>query len=231
MGDITALGAKLGLLSRYRLDVCRSNLAILHGNLDRAEAILRNSLVVMEDIDGFSEALGVRRQLAELLLVKGQYRDAEALFKRALRDSEQMGDRWHRAELLARRAMTAIHRHDLEAAEQYAQEAIAAARPNDPAAHYGANYAMGQLRYAQRRFAEAEAFYRRSLDTLRQWGFTSGTAEAYVGIARFFAERGRMAEATPLLDAAQAWLEKAGYTLWLEEISRIRQLANVTSPS
>jgi tetratricopeptide (TPR) repeat protein len=211
MGDITALGANLGLLSHYRLDVCRSNLAILHGNLEKAEVILRHSLVVMEEIDGFSEALGVRRMLAELLLMMGRYADAEAVFEGALRDSEKMGDRWHRAELLARRAMTSIHREDFEAAERYAQDAIVAARPNDPAAESGASYAMGQLRHAQGRFTEAEAFYRRSLETLRQWGFTSGTAETYVGVARFFAQQGNMTEATSLLDKAQAWLKNAGY--------------------
>jgi hypothetical protein len=40
-----------------------------------------------------------------------------------------------------------------------------------------------------------------------------------------------MTEATPLLDKAQAWLEKAGYTLWLDQIGQIRQLANVPSPN
>jgi hypothetical protein len=50
-----------------------------------------------------------------------------------------------------------------------------------------------------------------------------------IGIARFFAERGLTAEATPLLDQAQRWLENAGYSRWLDEIARIRELPTADS--
>jgi hypothetical protein len=89
---------------------------------------------------------------------------------------------------------------------------------------------LGQLRAAQGRAAEAEAAFRQTLAFLDRMAYSTPSVQCFIGIARFFAERGRMAEATPLLDRAQHWLETAGYTRWLDEIARIRQLASVASP-
>jgi hypothetical protein len=88
---------------------------------------------------------------------------------------------------------------------------------------------LGQLRAAQGRWAEAETAFQRTLVACQQIAYWAPSALMCIGIARFFAERGLTAEATPLLDQAQRWLENAGYSRWLDEIARIRELPTAAS--
>ncbi len=85
----------------------------------------------------------------------GRYADAQAVLERAFADSEESGERWSRSELQARLAVIAIHREDLPAAEVCSHLALELRLPDDPSGEAESHYALGQLRAAQGRTAEA----------------------------------------------------------------------------
>ncbi len=227
----TAIADQVGLVMRNRIAMGQSHLARLRGSPIQAERILLQALEVAEDVGAVWESISVRRNLGIALIDMGRYAEADAVLERALHDSEETGERWHRAELLSRRALAAIGRQDLEAAERHAQLALDARIEGDHSSDFESHYALGQVRAAQGRDAEAESAFQHALRAVEGRGYSAPTAQFSIGIARFLAERGRMAEAKPLLDTAQAWLQKAGYTLGLDEIGRIRQLTNARSVS
>ena len=229
--EATAIADQLGLISRSPIDLGRSHLARLRGDPAQAEQILRRSLEVVEDMGTLWDAITIRRHLAILLTDLARYDEADSVLEQALKDSEETGERWNRAEILARRALAAMQRHDLEAAERYARLGLESRTAGDGSGDSETHYALGQLRVAQGRHADAEAAFRQTLKALDGMGYSEVSTEFCIGIARFLAERGRATEATRLLDRAQAYLEAADYTLWLDEIARIRQLASTPSPS
>ena len=231
IAEASTLADQLGLPWRFRIDLARARLARMRGTPVEARQILVRSIEAADDVGATFEAIILRRFLADVLMDLQQEVDAEAVLERALRDSEMSGERWNRAELLARRALCAVRRRELQAAERHAQSGLDATMPDDPSGDCDTHYALGQLRLAQGRDAEAETAFRDTLTTFEQMDFSVVTAEFSIGIARFLAERGKAEEARQLLDTTRAWLEKAGYTLWLDEISRIRQLAGTPSPS
>jgi hypothetical protein len=223
--EASTLASQLGLPWRFRIDLARAHLARMRSSPAEARQILVRSIEAADDVGATFEGIILRRTLAAVLMDMHRDVDAEAVLERALRDSEMTGERWNRAELFAHRALCAVRRGDLQAAERYVQSGLDTRVPDDPSGDCETHYALGQLRLAQTRDAEAETAFRHTLTTFELMDFSVATAEISVGIARFLVERGRAAEARQLLDRTRAWLEKAGYTLWLDEISAIWQLA------
>jgi class 3 adenylate cyclase/tetratricopeptide (TPR) repeat protein len=229
INEATALGDRLGLPLSARLGLSMGYLAWLRSGPQQAEPILLRSITVAEESGESWQAVFVRRALGMLLIDAGRYADAQAVLEQALSDSEESGERWSRAELQARLGLVAIHRGDLAAAEDCVRLALDLRIPNDGSGESESQYALGQLRAAQGRWAEAETAFQRTLVACQQIAYWAPSALMCIGIARFFAERGLTAEATPLLDQAQRWLENAGYSRWLDEIARIRELPTAAS--
>ncbi len=231
VAEATAIADQLEVPRRHRIELARSHLARLRGDLPESEAILVRSLNLADDLGAMWESITIRRHLGIALTDLGRYTDADAVFERALKDSEETDERWNRAEMLARRALVALKRKDLQAADRYATLGLDARLAGDLSAEFETHYALGAVRAAQGRDTDAEAAFRHALQARDRMAYTEVIAQFTAGIARFLAERGRMTEATPLLDTAQAWLEQAGYTIGLDEIRQIRELANVGSTS
>ncbi len=230
VSEATALADAFGLPLWSALGVGMANLAWLRNDPSEAEKIYLRAIEVAEETGNLWGAVFLRRGLGMMLIDEGRYAEAQAVLERAFADSEESGERWSRAELQARLALNAVHRRDLAAAEECSRLALDLRLPDDPSAESESHYALGQLRAAQGRAAEAEAAFRHTLVVNRRMAYSADVAQMSIGIARFFVEHGEMAGATPLLDEAQRWLENAGYSGWLDEIARIRQLASVTSP-
>jgi class 3 adenylate cyclase/tetratricopeptide (TPR) repeat protein len=225
--EANALADAFGLPSPSMLGLAMGKLAWLRNDSRQAEQIYLRSIEVAEETGNVWGAVFLRRNLGMLLIDAGRYADAQAVLERAFSNSEASGERWSRSELQSRLALVAVHRNDLAAAEECVRLALDLRLPDDGSGEAESHYALGQLRAAQGRAGEAEEAFRHTLVVMGRMAYSHQAVQISIGIARFFAERGQMAEATPLLDQVQRWLENAGYTRWLDEIARIRQLSSV----
>ncbi len=155
--EATALADASGLPLWSSLGVAMATLAWLRNGPEQAEQILLRAIEVAEETGNVWGAVFLRRTLGMLLIDVGRYADAQAVLERAFADSEESGERWSRSELQARLALVAVHRTDLAAAEECSRLAMDLRLPDDPSGESESHYALGQLRAAQGRAAEAEA--------------------------------------------------------------------------
>jgi len=227
VANATALADAHDLPFSRTLQLAMAMLAWLRNDLEQAEQILLRGIARAQETGRVWEVIMLRRHWGQVLNDLGRYDEADATFRLAFAESEESGERWSRSELLSRLALVAIARGDLDAAEESARLAMELRLPDDHSAESEALYALGRMRAAQGRGTEAEAAFRSTLVVGKRMAYSINAVMMATGIARFFAERGQMAEATPLLDQAQHWLENAGYTRWLDEIARIRHLSAV----
>jgi tetratricopeptide (TPR) repeat protein len=151
----------------------------------------------------------------------GKLGEADAVLEDALKRSEETGELWNRCELIAKRAVLAARRGDLEAAEGYVRQAQETAVPDDLSAAVECNWALAELRAAQGRDDEAEAAYRRSIAV--EMAYYDVLEEVDLSFARFLVSRGRGDAAAPVLDRMEAWLDAAGYSTGHDEIAELRR--------
>lgn len=215
----TPLLAQAGFRSATFLVLAQATLEKLSDQPEQAAQRLRDA-IAMEEHDGFS-TLFLYRMLGDCLTRWGQLAEADAVLEGALKRSQESGEFWNRCELFAERAVAAVRRGDLEAAEGYVQDSLETALPGDISGAVESNWALAELRAAQRRDDDAEAAYRRILALSAEYYDVLEQAE--LSFARFLISRGRSHEAKPVLDRVEAWLDAAGYRADRDEIAKLRQ--------
>jgi tetratricopeptide (TPR) repeat protein len=215
----TTLARQAGVRSATSIVQAQATLEMLSDGLDQAARQLREAVAV-EEHEGFA-TIFLQRSLAECLTRAGRLAEADAVLEDALKRSEETGELWNRSELLAKRAVVAVRRGDLEAGGRYVHQALETALPDDPSAAMESSWALAELRAAEGRDAEAEAAYRRimaiSLD------YYDVMEEVDFSFARFLISRGRGGEAGVVLDRIEAWLDATGYSSGRAEIAELRR--------
>jgi class 3 adenylate cyclase/tetratricopeptide (TPR) repeat protein len=219
IGRATTLMKQAGVRSATSVVHAQGTLDMLSDDLEQAARELREG-VAIEEHEGFA-TIFLQRSLAECLTRAGKLGEADAVLEDALKRSEETGELWNRCELIAKRAVLAARRGDLEAAEGYVRQAQETAVPDDLSAAVECNWALAELRAAQGRDDEAEAAYRRSIAV--EMAYYDVLEEVDLSLARFLVSRGRGDEAAPVLDRMEAWLDAAGYSTGHDEIAELRR--------
>lgn len=222
--EAAELAAQHGLRTpARRSDHAAAILARMLGDFGAAEAGLRRLLATADEAGEEWDVLTFQTELAEVLIDEGKLEEAEALMQRAQQSSERMGERWQRVFILNNRARAALRRGEQAMADTCIRQAVAAAHPDDFAAQAAIHRTLGSVLAAVGAAEEADATFRRGL----RLGAASEPSFAMVDLSLAYAEFlvgcQRNAEAGPLLDAAQQWLERCGYGVRKREIAQLRE--------
>jgi len=219
IGRSTTLVKAAGVRSADFVVVAEASLEMLSDDLERAAQRLREAIAAV-DQEGFA-TIFFQRTLAECLTRAGGLAEADAVLEDALRRSEESGELWNRCELFAKRAVVAVRRGDLDAAERYLQQSLETALPGDISGAVESSWAMAELRAAQGRDDEADAAYRRIVALSAD--YYDVLEEVDLSFARFLISRGRGGEAIPVVDRIEAWLDASGYTTGRADIAELRR--------
>jgi len=201
--------------------IAQATLKMLSDDLEEASRQLRQAIAA-EEHEGFA-TMFLQRSLAECLTRAGALVEADAVLEDALKRSEESGERWNRCELFAKRAVAAVRRGELEAAERFVHQSLDTAQPGDVSGAVESNWALAELRAAQGRDDDAEAAYRRSVAFSAD--YYDVLEEVDLSFARFLISRGRGDEAVAVLDRIEAWLDATGYSSGRREIAKLRVTA------
>ena len=215
----TALVMQGGVRSATYVVVAQASLEMLSDDLERASQRLRDAIAA-DEYEGYA-TIFFQRTLSECLTRSGGLVEADAVLDDALKRSEKSGELWNRCELFAKRAVVAVRSRDLVAAERYVRQSLETALPGDVSGAVESNWALAELRAAQRKDDEAEAAYRRILAL--SGDYYDVLEEVDLSYARFLISRGRGSEAVVLLDRIEAWLDASSYTTGRNEIAELRQ--------
>jgi len=126
-GETPAVGEqeeKLQALLAYLL-AAQGYMAARRGDLKRGRAWLDQGIAQMKQVglDLGREITTAERELAYILVLQGEFRQAEELARDVLRRNRASGDRWNQAECLALMGMAAYFQGHIEAAQRYLTEA------------------------------------------------------------------------------------------------------------
>ncbi len=237
--DIRAIANEAQRLTEQAGSRVSAELTAAIAGIDAMSGRVAEALKCLEDaiaarVDEVWDVILMERQAATVLLNVGRLAEAGRLFDEAIKLSEASGERWHRCELCARRAITAVRQGDLLVGERYVTRAFELARPDDGSAVAESHCALAELRAAQGRDDDADAAYATAIEAVKKMGASLGPVSQHIefSFARFLVSRGRSTEALPILDSYEAWLQSIGYTYGLDEIARLRELIQTrNSPS
>ena len=114
IGDQEGIGACLNNLGRSALE---------QGDLERATSLLEDSIECSEQLDG-DASLAPRHNLAEVLVRKGEFAKAQALFQEVLAGAMRMNDALAVADIRLQLAWIACFEHSYEDAAQLIREVL-----------------------------------------------------------------------------------------------------------
>jgi hypothetical protein len=218
--------SELGLLRTRRLArFFRARLAWVRGDFAATEAAIRTLLAEAEAAGDGQAVVTCARLLAETMLEQNRMGEAETNLDLALARSLDTGERWHRTELLAWKALVRAAHGDMAGGERALEESKTTLRSDDVAAVTVYNSMLGQIRALQGRDEEAEAALRRAAVTLRPteyWWWQNVTLD----LAEFLVSRGRSEEAVPLVEEVEAALAGTDIGVRRAQLDRLKaQLA------
>jgi class 3 adenylate cyclase/tetratricopeptide (TPR) repeat protein len=189
-GESASVRARIGATLAYAWFL------IVKGELAAAETLL-------EEVRASSTELGVEPATAATLAKlgwiarrRGDHKQSEKLLREALRITAARGDRGPLPELQATLAETLADLGKVDEAERLALDAHSGAGPQDVSARVTAAAALGAVRAAQGRDAEAEELLLFAISLARESDFKVWELEPLERLARFLRERGREAEAS-----------------------------------
>lgn len=191
-----ALLSKLG--EHEKIGVVFNNMAITFENedqMDQAEKLFRQaaqSWKVCGDTPHEGVAVG---NLGDILMARGQLRQAEAQYQKAQKLIESVGPADAAYELYSI-ATIRLYEGDIAGAKHYAGQALAMSHEwKQSAASAAASAVLGDILTAQGDFAAARQNYRQALAIRRQLGNNQGIAENYASLATVSIEEGKFSEA------------------------------------
>jgi ATP/maltotriose-dependent transcriptional regulator MalT len=136
--------------------------------------------------------------LARVVWARGDLSRAEKLLRDSVRMLKGIGDRAHLCEAQRTLAQLLVEKGDVTEAERVAHEARESVGPEDRASLSTTKLALGIVRAAQGRDAEAEELMREALEGLREFDLRAGEREVLLVLADFYRERGRDDDVAPL---------------------------------
>jgi class 3 adenylate cyclase/tetratricopeptide (TPR) repeat protein len=171
-------------------------LAWVRGDLDETVAAYDEARSIYEEIGSTANEATLRVHLARALLTQGELDRAERLLRNAVRVLKGVGDRAHLCEAQRSLAQLLVRRGDLEEAERFALEARESVGPDDRVSVSTTCLALGIVRFAQGREAEADQLFDEALAGLRRYDLRTAELGALEELVTILRERGRDADAT-----------------------------------
>jgi class 3 adenylate cyclase/tetratricopeptide (TPR) repeat protein len=190
-----------GIVPRGQALQTLGQIAALRGETDEAMRLYDESIALFSEAGAVLEQAKSINHAAELAMMRGNAEKAERLAREAIRMLQPLSDRGYLCESQRILAEVLVNQGKLDEAERYALLGIETVGPHDVTSLASTRMALGLVRAAQGRDAEAEAELReafaRAADAPR-WT-RAATADA---LARFLRSRGRDEEAAEVEAAA-----------------------------
>ncbi len=203
LDEAERIADKLGLSGTTRFAVnLRGRLRHTAMQFKEAEAHYRRALAMAESAGDTYRIVANLRNLGEVLFDQRRYDEADAQLQRGLTLSFETGERWNRTEMLAWRAAIGVAGGEYGTAERFLGEARESLREGDVTAGIEVDLAVAALRSAEGRDDAAEDVLRRALAASRRTEFSDYRSKAAAAYGAFLLERGRVAEARPIVDEA-----------------------------
>lgn len=181
--------------------------AYLEANVDLTQA-----LVTLQGAKPTRLMVTVLNNLAGVQADLGNHRDAEKLYLRSLRIWEQLDatDRPSRLSIQQNILVLCLQAGWFRKAERIVEESAGDFQAADPGQRIHFLDCTGNLRRAQKRLAESEAFYREALDLAQATSDSDAAGFLWNSIGVVRAERRRMTEAVDAFERALDSHERAG---------------------
>ena len=167
----------------------------IQGRYEEAERCYNELLQLYTDIGNVAGTGATQIYLGRLLAGSGREDKAEAMLREAIRTLKRVGDRGHLCEAQRFLAQTLVSRGKIDEAERLALQAIDTVGPQDQLSVWTTQMALGAVRAAQGRDAEAEKLLRDSADAFAESGLRFAELQALDELAAFLRARGREDEA------------------------------------
>ncbi len=170
-------------------------LASVRGDDDAAVSAYEDARTLYEELGATSWEAVLKVHLARIHLSRGELDRAERLLRDAVRVLKGLGDRAHLCEAQRSLAQLLVRRGNLEEAERLALESRESVGPEDRLSVSTTRFALGVVRFAQRRAEEADELFEGALAGLHEYGMLSAERSVVVELAGLMREAGREADA------------------------------------
>jgi class 3 adenylate cyclase/tetratricopeptide (TPR) repeat protein len=191
-GSILAQGAALRERADERLD---------RNELDAAEEDLTTALALFEEAGAAVHTAKALNCLAHVSCQKSDLHRAERFLRDAIRILKPLGDRGTLVETQRQLAEVLLEQGRVDEAERYALQARETVGPEDASSRATTRGALGLVRAAQGRDAEAERLLREGVEILEPTGFRRWERRQRELLAQFLRDRGRDEEADAVAPA------------------------------
>ena len=181
------------------LERCGS-LSMIEGNLDAAEDSFTEALELYREVGFESGIAWGLRHLGTLSWKRGELEQAQERLREAVKILKKLGDRAYLCEAQRSLAELLVDAGRVDEAERFALEARETVGPHDALSQITTTFALGVVRAAQGRDADAEELFLSALERAEAGPFRLIEREAVDRYARFLRERGREDEAAPFED-------------------------------
>jgi class 3 adenylate cyclase/tetratricopeptide (TPR) repeat protein len=192
-----------GIVTRGQALNVLANVAELRGASAEAIALYEEAIALFAEAGAVLEQARSLNHLAELVFLRGDADRGERLAREAVRMLKPLGDRGYLCESQRILAEILVQKGRLEEAERSALEALEIVGPQDVTSLATTRMALGLVRAAQGRDAEAEHLLRDAVDRatrLAPGWICAGTVRR---LALFLRARGRPGEADELESAVE----------------------------
>jgi len=133
--------------------------------------------------------------LGRLLGASGRIDESETILRESVRTLKHVGDRGHLCEAQRFLSQILVSRGKVDEAERLALQAMETVGPEDQLSVWTTRMALGVVRAAQGRDAEAEQLLAESVEAFADNGMRYAELQALEQLTRFLRERGRDGEA------------------------------------
>jgi tetratricopeptide (TPR) repeat protein len=173
-------------------------------DLDGAELDFNAAHALFEEAGTAVHTARTLNSLAEVACLKGQPERAERFLREGIRILKPLGDRGTLVETQRQLAEVLVELERVDEAERYALQARETVGPEDASSRATTRGALGVVRAAQGRDAEAERLLREGVEIIERTQFRLLAKHQRSLLAQFLRERGREEEADTVLASAPA---------------------------
>jgi class 3 adenylate cyclase/tetratricopeptide (TPR) repeat protein len=187
-----------GIVSRGQAFHALAHVAELRDEVDESARLYEEAIALFAEAGAVLDQARNINHLAELVMTQGDNERGERLTREAIGMLKPLGDRGYLCESQRILAEALARQGKTEEAERYALEALQTVGPQDVTSLATTRMALGIVRAAQGRDAEAEALLREAVERAADVAPGWIHALAVRHLARFLTTRGRVDEAAEL---------------------------------
>jgi tetratricopeptide (TPR) repeat protein len=189
----------------------QANIAITHGNLERALTLYTNIAAALEQVGDRQGKAATLHQMAQVYLTRGDLDQAMRLYQQSLALDEQVGDLKGKAATLHQMAQVYLTRGDLDQAMRLYQQSLALKEQvGDLQGKAATLHQMAQVYLTRGDLDQAMRLYQQSLALKEQVGDLKGKAATLHNMAQVYLTRGDLDQAMRLYQQSLALKEQVG---------------------